>query len=164
MYQFGWGEKMVGLSLGMIGLLVGLVQGVLIRWVNPRLGNEKSIYIGMALYSIGMFLFAFATESWMIFVFLIPYCLGGIAGPALQAVISNKVPATEQGEIQGTLTSLMSASAIIGPPLMTGIFYYFTNDNAGFIFAGAPFLVGGFLMILSTVLAYYSLRKHREKQ
>lgn len=159
MYQLGWDEKMVGYSLGVIGLLVGLVQGVLIRWVNPRLGNEKSIYVGMTLYCVGMFLFAFATESWMIFIFLIPYCLGGIAGPALQAVISNKVPDTEQGEIQGTLTSLMSASAIVGPPLMTGVFYYFTNDNAQFIFAGAPFLVGGILMIISTVLAYYSLRK-----
>lgn len=159
MYQFDWDEKMVGFSLGVIGLLVALVQGVLIRWVNPKLGNEKSIYIGMGLYAIGMFLFAFATQSWMLFVFLIPYCLGGIAGPALQAIISLQVPSTEQGEIQGTLTSLMSASAIVGPPVMTGIFYYFTNKNTPFAFGGAPFILGGILMILSTLLAYNSLRK-----
>jgi len=159
MYQFDWDEKMVGLSLGAIGLLVGLVQGVLIRWVNPILGNEKSIYIGMAFYSIGMFLFAFATEGWMVFLFLIPYCLGGIAGPALQAIISLQVPDNEQGEIQGTLASLASASAILGPPVMTGIFYYFTNKDAPFVFGGAPFLLGGILMLLSTVLAFYSLRK-----
>ena len=67
MYQFNWDEKMVGISLGVVGLLVGLVQGVLIRWINPILGNEKSIYIGMILYTIGMFLFGLATESWMMF-------------------------------------------------------------------------------------------------
>lgn len=158
-YKFNWDEKMIGISLGAIGLLVGLVQGVLIRWVNPKLGNEKSIYVGMALYTFGMILFALATESWMLFVFLIPYCLGGIAGPAMQAVISGQVPANEQGEIQGTLSSLMSASAIVGPPMMSMVFYYFTHKEAPFQFAGAPFVLGAFLMLLSTFIAYYSLRK-----
>ena len=159
MYQFNWDEKMVGISLGVVGLLVGLVQGVLIRWINPILGNEKSIYIGMILYTIGMFLFGLATESWMMFIFLIPYCLGGIAGPAFQAVISNQVPANEQGEIQGTLTSVMSASAIVGPPLMTGVFFYFTHKEADIIFAGAPFILAALLMLLSTILTFYALKK-----
>lgn len=160
MYQFKWDEKMVGISLGIIGLLVGIVQGGLIRWINPKLGNEKSIYVGMALYTIGMLLFASATETWMMFAFLIPYCLGGIAGPALQAIISMQVSPSEQGEIQGTLTSLMSASSIIGPPMMSMVFYYFTHKEAPFQFAGAPFVLGGVLMFISTIIAYYSLKKH----
>ena len=159
MYKFNWDEKMVGISLGVIGLLVALVQGVLIRWVNPWLGNEKSIYAGFFLYSLGMLLFTFANQSWMMFIFLIPYCLGGIAGPALQAVISIQVPETEQGKIQGTLTSLMSASAIVGPPLMTGIFYYFTKEQTPFEFAGAPFLLASIFMTISAMMAYYSFRK-----
>jgi DHA1 family tetracycline resistance protein-like MFS transporter len=159
MYKFHWDEKMVGISLGAIGLLVGIVQGGLIRYINPRLGNEKSIYIGMALYTTGMFLFATATQGWMMFVFLVPYCLGGIAGPAMQSVISSKVPASEQGEIQGTMTSLMSASAIVGPPLMSTVFYFFTHKDAPFQFAGAPFVLGGILMLISTVIAYFSFKK-----
>jgi MFS transporter, DHA1 family, tetracycline resistance protein len=158
-YKFNWDEKMIGLSLGAIGLLVGLVQGLLIRWVNPRLGNEKSVYVGMALYTFGMLLFALATESWMLFVFLIPYCLGGIAGPAMQSLISGQVPPNEQGEIQGTLSSLMSASAIVGPPMMSTVFYYFTHKEAPFQFAGAHFVLGAFLMLVSTIIAYYTLRK-----
>lgn len=160
MYQFNWTEKMVGISLGVIGLLVGIVQGGLIRWINPKIGNVKSIYFGLALYTIGMFLFAFATESWMMFVFLIPYCLGGIAGPALQAVVSEQVPPSEQGEIQGTLTSLMSASSIVGPPMMASVFYYFTHDEAPFLFPGAPFILGGIFMLISTILAYRTLKKN----
>ena len=159
-YKFGWNEKMVGISLGVVGLLVGLVQGGLIRYTSPRLGNKKSIVIGMALYCVGMFLFATASQSWMMFVFLIPYCLGGISGPALQSVISEQVPATEQGEIQGTLTSIMSASSIIGPPMMSTIFYFFTHKWAPFQFAGAPFVLGGILMLISLVIAYKALRKH----
>jgi DHA1 family tetracycline resistance protein-like MFS transporter len=162
MYKFNWDEKMVGISLGIIGLLVGIVQGGLIRWINPKIGNVKSIYFGLALYTIGMFLFAFATESWMMFVFLIPYCLGGIAGPALQAVVSEQVDPSEQGEIQGTLTSLMSASSIVGPPMMASVFYYFTHDEAPFLFPGAPFVLGGILMLISTVLAFRTLKKNHK--
>ena len=159
-YKFGWNEKMVGISLGVVGLLVGLVQGGLIRFTTPILGNKKSIFIGMSLYCLGMFLFATASESWMMFVFLIPYCLGGISGPALQSVISVQVPANEQGEIQGTMTSLVSASSIIGPLMMSGVFYYFTHKSAPFQFAGAPFVLGGFLMFISLIIAYRSLKKN----
>ena len=157
--KFDWSTKMVGASLAFIGLSIAIVQGGLIRIINPKLGNEKSIYVGMALYTVGMFLFATATQSWMMFAFLIPYCLGGIAGPAMQAVISSQVPANEQGEIQGTLSSLMSASAIVGPPMMSTVFYYFTHKDAPFQFAGAPFILGGVLMLLSTIIAYFSFKK-----
>lgn len=162
MYRFNWDEKMVGISLGVIGLLVGIVQGGLIRWINPKIGNVKSIYFGLMLYTLGMFLFAFATESWMMFAFLVPYCLGGISGPALQAVVSENVSPSEQGEIQGTLTSLMSASSIIGPPMMSSVFYFFTHEDAPIIFPGAPFVLGGILMFVSTILAYKTLRKNHK--
>ena len=158
-FRFNWDEKMVGISLGVVGLLVGIVQGGLIRYTNPRLGNEKSIYIGLSLYTIAMFLFAFASQSWMMFLFLIPYCLGGIAGPALQAIVSEAVSPKEQGEIQGTLTSLMSASSIIGPPLMSSIFYFFTHKSAPFQLPGAPFILGGVFMFIATIIAYQSLVK-----
>lgn len=164
MYKFSWDEKMVGISLGVVGLLVGIVQGGLIRWVNPRLGNEKSIYIGLVLYAVGMFLFAMASQGWMMFVFLVPYCLGGIAGPALQSVISAKVPAREQGELQGALTSLMSATSIVGPPLMTNVFYYFTNKHTKFHLPGAPFILGGLLLAASAFVAYISFKKRKVVQ
>lgn len=160
MYRFHWDEKMVGLSLGAIGFLVAIVQGGLIRWVNPKLGNSKSILIGLSLNCIGLFLFAFAQESWMMFVFLIPYCLGGIAGPAMQTEITTHIPASEQGQIQGTLASLNSATAIFGPLLMTNIFYYFTHDQAPFLFPGAPFIVAVAFMLLAIFISNKSLRKY----
>ncbi|HAK12469.1 MAG TPA: tetracycline resistance MFS efflux pump [Chitinophagaceae bacterium] len=160
--KFHWSEKLIGLSLGLVGVLVGAVQGGLIRYVNPKLGNERSVYIGLLLYAFGMLLFGLASASWMLFVFLVPYCLGGIAGPALQAIITGHVPQNEQGELQGALTSLMSATSIIGPPLMTNLFAFFTAKSAPVYFPGAPFILGAVLMLASAVIAYFALVHEKE--
>lgn len=158
--KFNWSTSMIGISLTVVGVLVAAVQGGLIRFINPKLGNEKSIYVGFLLYAVGLFLFAFASESWMMFAFLVPYCLGGIAGPALQAIMSGNVPQNEQGELQGALTSLMSVTAIIGPIFMTNLFAWFTRPGATIKFAGAPFLAGAVLMLISVLIAYKTMKGH----
>jgi DHA1 family tetracycline resistance protein-like MFS transporter len=158
--KFGWTPKMIGISLAVVGVLVSLVQGLLIRVVNPKLGNEKSVYIGIALYALGLTLFAFATQGWMMFLFLVPYCLGGISGPALQALISAHVPKNEQGELQGSLTGLQSLTTIFGPSMMIGLTSYFSikNDPSHIYFPGAAFLLGAFFMLLSAIIAYWVLK------
>lgn len=157
--KFKWDTKMIGFSLATVGLLVGAVQGGLTRVVNPKLGNEKSVYIGLALYALGMLLFAFASQSWMMFVFLVPYCLGGICGPALQSIMAVHVPANEQGELQGSLAGLMSATTIVGPLLMTNVFSYFTSKSAPVYFPGSAFFLGFLFMLSSAIVAYYALHK-----
>lgn len=152
--KFQWSKLMIGLSLAAVGLLIAGVQGGLIRVVIPRWGQKKSVYIGLALYSVGFLLFAFASQGWMMFVFLIPYCMGGICGPALQGIISSQVPANEQGALQGALTGLMSATSIVGPLLMSQLFGYFTSHAAPIYFPGAPMVMGALLTLASLILAY----------
>ena len=156
--KFKWTPKMIGISLAVVGVLVSLVQGVLVRFVNPKIGNEKSVYVGLGLYTIGLVLFGLASQSWMMFVFLIPYCLGGISGPGLQAIISGSVPANEQGELQGSLTSIISITSIVGPLVMSNLFAFFTGPIAPFYFPGAPFMLAAVLMLLSCFFAYKALR------
>lgn len=158
---FGWDELMVGISLGVIGLLIALVQGVLIRWTTPKLGENKSIYIGLSLYALGMLLFAFATEGWMMLAILIPYSLGGICGPSLQSVISKNVAPNEQGELQGALTGLMSVTSCIGPPLMTYLFYHYSEKSAVIKFPGAPFFLAFIMMAISVVITYFAFQKKK---
>ena len=162
MYRFNWTEKLVGISLAVVGLLVGVVQAGLTRVINPRLGNEKSIYLGLFLYTLGLVLFAFATHGWMMFAFLVPYCLGGIAGPALQSTMAGHVPRNEQGELQGSLTSLMSLTTIIGPLIMNNLFKYFTTDKAPFYFPGVSFLLGAVFMLMSLLIAWKVLSRERK--
>jgi DHA1 family tetracycline resistance protein-like MFS transporter len=158
MEKFKWSEKIVGYSLAFVGLMVAIVQGGLIRVINPKLGPKRSVYTGLVFYGLGFLLFAFASSGWMMFAFLIPYCLGGIAGPALQGIMSGQVPANEQGELQGALTSLMSLSSIIGPLLMTNLFSYFTKNNGPVYFPGAAFLMGALLTSFSVIMAMRSLK------
>lgn len=160
-HRFHWSEGMVGASLATVGVLVGAVQAGLTRVVNPLLGNVKSIYLGLLLYTLGLTLFAFATQGWMMFVFLVPYCLGGIDGPALQATLSTHVQPNEQGELQGALTSLMSISTIIGPALMTNLFKYFTSKKAPFYFPGIHFLLGAVFMFASVIIAWLIFTKEK---
>ena len=96
------------------------------------------------------------------FAFLVPYCLGGIAGPALQATLSEHVPANEQGELQGALTSLMSLTTIIGPPIMNYLFYFFTKDNAPLHFPGISFLVAAVFMLFSVFITWNVLSKEKK--
>lgn len=157
--KFKWNEEWVGYSLAFVGLTIGLVQGGLIRVVIPKIGQVKSIYWGLILYLAGYVLFALATDGWMMFAFMIPFALGGLAMPAIQGVIANQVPANEQGEMQGAITSLISLTAIIGPILMTELFYRFTKDETNVYFPGAPFMMGAFLTLISIFVCVRSLNK-----
>ncbi len=152
--KFNWSPHEIGLSLSMVGLLVGAVQGGLIRWVNPKIGNRNSVYLGLLFYTLGLFLFSFVTKSWMMYAVLVPYCLGGICGPALQSIISAQVPPNEQGQLQGGSTSIMSLTNIIGPIVMTGLFSYCTKSNTALPFPGAAFFLGGILMAISLFITY----------
>jgi DHA1 family tetracycline resistance protein-like MFS transporter len=157
MFRFGWSEKMVGISLGVVGLLVALVQGGLTRIVNPRLGNAKSIFWGLSLYALGMLLFGLAGAGWMMFVFLIPYCLGGITQPAMQSVMAGKVPSDEQGELQGAITSLQSACAVIGPLMMNNLFYFFSRPQVPVFLPGAPFFLAFLFFLFALLIAWRKL-------
>ncbi|MFD0999344.1 TCR/Tet family MFS transporter [Ohtaekwangia kribbensis] len=160
MEKFGWNEEWVGYSLAFVGLMVAIVQGGLIRFIIPKLGQQRSVYIGIMLYAIGFFLFGIASQGWMMFAFLVPYCLGGIAGPSLQGIMSAQVPPNEQGELQGALTSLMSLTSIIGPVMMTWIFHHYSDKDSGVYFPGAVMIAGAVLTIVSAFLARLSLKKN----
>lgn len=164
MEKFGWDVKWVGYSLGFVGLMVAIVQGGLIRVVIPKIGNKNGVYLGLTLYFIGFVLFAFASEGWMMFVFMVPYALSGFAGPSLQSIMTGNIPEDQQGELQGAITSMISVTAILGPPLMTDLlFSNFTNGTFDIYFPGAPYLMGAFFTLLSIGFALRTLIKYSQK-
>jgi DHA1 family tetracycline resistance protein-like MFS transporter len=161
-YRFNWTPGLVGISLAVVGVLVGAVQVGLTRVLNPKIGDEKSIYLGLILYTIGLVLFAFASSTWMMFVFLIPYCIGGIAGPALQSTLAGHVAPNQQGQLQGALTSLMSLTTIIGPLIMNNLFTFFTSPKAPFQFPGVSFLLGAIFMLCSLLIVWAVLSREKK--
>lgn len=159
--QFAWSETQIGLSLALVGFMAALVQGFLIRKINPWLGNKKSIIIGTCIYGVGLLMFAFAGESWMMYAILIPYSFGGITVPAIQSEVAHHVPSSEQGAMQGSLTALNSITAIIGPLTMPQIYAYFAGNEAPIHFPGAAFLLGFILCLISIFIAYQTFQKQR---
>jgi len=160
MEVFHWNTAMVGYSLGFVGLMVAIIQGGLIRIIVPKLGQKRSVYFGLAFFLLGFLLLSFASKGWMMFVFVVPYCIGAITTPTLQGIITGQVPANEQGELQGAISSLMSISAIFGPILMTHLFSYFTSRGTHVYFPGAPFVMGAVLIIISLIITTRSLSSY----
>jgi DHA1 family tetracycline resistance protein-like MFS transporter len=164
MKEFNWTLKEVGYSLAFVGLMVAIVQGGLNRVINPKLGDRNSIIIGLLFYGIGFILFAFATKGWMMYIFMVPFGLGGIAGPALQSMITKQVAPNEQGELQGGITSMQSITTIIGPLFASNLFSYFSAEDAPIFFPGAAFFMAGVVTFLALGIALKSFPRNKEAE
>ena len=161
-YLYKWSDREIGYSLAFVGVMVSIVQGGLIKWTQKKFGPIRSLYIGIAFYMAGLALFAFANQSWMIYVFTLVYCLGGIGPPSLQGIVSGRIPPNEQGELQGMMTALMSLTTILSPLIMTNLFYFFTKDNAPFHFPGAPFAAAAIIVFVGLLICVKELKKKVE--
>ncbi len=159
-HRYGWDQRTNGLALGLVGVMAVIVQGVLVKPVISRLGERRTILLGM-LVAVGAFLgYGLSTEGWMIPVVIILGSLGGLAGPALQGLVAGTVGPSDQGKVQSALTSLMSLTAIAAPLIfVAGIFSYFTSEAAPFQLPGAPFLLGSLLSVAALVVLVRLFRR-----
>ena len=162
MKEFNWNGTQVGYSLAFVGLIVAIVQGGLNRIINPKIGDRNSVIIGLLFYAAGFVLFSFATQGWMMYAAMLPFGLGGIAGPAIQSLITKQVAANEQGELQGGITSMQSVTTIIGPLIASNLFSYFSDDKSPIYFPGAAFMMAGILTLLSLFIALKSFPKKNQ--
>ncbi len=151
-YKFGWSSFQVGLSLSFVGLVIAFSQGYLTRIIIPKLGEAKSILFGNFFYMLGFGLFAFATQGWMMYAIMTIFSLSGVAMPAIQSMISKKIPPQEQGELQGSLISIASLTAIVGPILYTSLFAHFTRATTPIQFPGISYFAASMICLLAIIL------------
>ena len=159
--KFHWTSVQVGISLAAVGVAIAFVQGYLTRILIPRWGDPKALVIGTVVGAIGYAGISFATEGWMVYVILIPAALQGISNPALQSIVSGKVPANEQGELQGSLMSLGSLTAVVAPIMYTYLFAHFTHPDAPIQFMGMPYLVAAIICASSLILLAVAHQKRQ---
>ena len=153
-YRFGWTAYQVGISLALVGVLVVITQGGLVRVVVPKIGERITINIGFTVATICMVGIAFVPQAWMIYAIIVPYVLGwGLTAPAVQALITRQVPPTEQGILQGAISSAQTITGIIGPPVAGSVFGYFIGPATPVHLPGAPFLLGAFLFVIGLIVA-----------
>src|SRR5215471_9015969 len=140
MLKFNWTAAQVGYSLMGIGILVALVMGLLTRFAIPRIGETMAVYSGLFCEAAGFMGYAIATSGWMMYGWMAVWSLSGLAGPALQGIMSRQVSENQQGELQGALASAGSLTSIVAPVMLTNLFWYFTSPLAPAYLPGAPFM------------------------
>ncbi|HEX5354420.1 MAG TPA: TCR/Tet family MFS transporter [Rhodanobacteraceae bacterium] len=156
-YRFGWDTKTVGLALGLVGLCTAIVQGGLVRPLAPKLGDRKLMLAGLGFAVIGYVVFGFSPSAWLFWVGIPFLCLGGLAGPPAQSVMTQMVDPAEQGRLQGALSSLRSFAGIFGPLLFANLFALFISKHAPIRdFSGVSFVLAAALVVAALALTAYA--------
>lgn len=151
-YRFDWTPAMVGLSLAAVGLTAAIVQGGLVRIIIPKIGERRAVMLGMCSGLAGYLVYAFAGQGWMMYAGIAVAAFSGLAYPSMNALMSQQVDPNAQGELQGAVSSLLSLATIIGPPMMTQLFAYFSGPGAPVHLPGAAFLMAAALTVASLLL------------
>jgi DHA1 family tetracycline resistance protein-like MFS transporter len=160
-YRYGWDELQNGLALAAVGISAALVQGLLVRRAVMWLGERRAVLVGFGIGTLAFAGYGLAPNGRVLITVIVLGSLGGVAGPAVQAIIAGTVAPNEQGKVQGALTSLMSLAAIFAPLLFTaGLFSYFVSAAAPFPLPGAPLLAGSALMAVAMLLLVRTFRRH----
>ena len=153
-YRFHWGPTETGWSLAAVGLMFVVGQGGLVRVIVPRIGERRAILLGLTVSVITVTLYGIVPQGWMVFPVMVLAVFGWtIAQPAVQALMSRSVPASEQGLLQGALSSMMNLTSIVGPPIWTGLFAFFVSEQAPVVVPGAAFFGAAVVFAIALVLA-----------
>jgi DHA1 family tetracycline resistance protein-like MFS transporter len=146
-----WNPAELGLSSLAVGGTDILVQGLLVPRLLPRLGEVRQAIIALVGVFVSYLLFstvAFAASPIVLIIAIILFAgCGGLAEPALAALLSRAIDPRQQGVIQGGSQSISALAMTIGP-LLGGILY--TKF-------GAPFPYWADAVVISTAIAIIAL-------
>tara|TARA_B100001123_G_scaffold450161_1_gene618901 strand:- start:5682 stop:6575 length:894 start_codon:yes stop_codon:yes gene_type:complete len=158
-YRYGWNKQTNGLTLALVGLMATIVQGLILKPVIASLGERRTIVLGLTVSMLALLGYGMASEGWIVLTIIILGSLSGVALPTIQSLVAGSVKQSEQGIIQGALTSLVSLTSVLAPPIFTaGLFTFFTSDLTPFVLPGAPFYRGSLLMLISLILLRRTFR------
>ena len=157
--QFGWTPALIGLSLALFGVTMALVQGVLIGPILQRLGERRAILAGYTIAAVSYGTLSVLTSGPVALILTPLAALAGLILPALQGIMSRRVPANAQGELQGAITSASALAMMLSPLVMTGTFARFTAADAPVYLPGAPFVLACGLTVLGGLLFLTQARR-----
>ena len=153
-YRYGWGEEIVGFTLAGVGVCSAIVQGLLVGPAVARLGERWAMITGLLFGAVGMAIYGLAPTGLWFWTGVPVMSLWGLAGPASQSLMSRLVGPSEQGQLQGTNTALMSIAGIVAPGLFAITFAHFIEPIPNRLqLPGAPYLLAALLLIVAAGIA-----------
>jgi len=158
--RFAWSPVEIGASFAFLGLVGAVAQAALPRVLVPRLGERRALGIGLLLGSVAYVAIAFAARGWHLYVIVTVSAFSAVGGPVLQSLMSRTVPPDAQGELQGSLASLASLSAIAGPLVYTSVYAQGIRGSTCGLLTGAPFLVAAAFSVVAWLLVAHRGAPH----
>ncbi|MEO5913286.1 MAG: TCR/Tet family MFS transporter [Luteolibacter sp.] len=157
--RYGWNSKQVGLSLALVGIMAAIVQAGLAGRILKIIGERRGVYVGLLAMAVAMTCYGAATQGWMVYFIILIGSMAGIGSPATQSIISQAVPADEQGAVQGALNSITSVAGIIAPLLWTSLFSWAIAPDRKLLLPGLPFYGAGLVALVAAGLAWRAFQK-----
>jgi DHA1 family tetracycline resistance protein-like MFS transporter len=157
-YRYGWNERQVGFSLAMIGVCAAVVSGGLVGPYVKKFGERFSVLSGLCYGVLGFLGFALAWRGWFLLASIPLIALWGVAGPAIQSLMSRRVDHSSQGKLQGAINSLRSITGMIAPVIFTQVFAYAISVRRSVHLPGAPYYLAAVLLTTSLLVAAYVTR------
>ncbi|HWI87561.1 MAG TPA: MFS transporter [Sphingomonas sp.] len=151
---FGWTPGLIGLSLALVGVLMALSQIFIVGRVVKHFGERHAAAIGMCCAMVGFIAYAQLRTGWPAFLFLFLTAMQSLVMPSMSGLMSRRVPADGQGELQGFSGSIAALGAIGAPALYNPALAWFTGPEAPFFFPGIVFVMATIaaLVALATLL------------
>ena len=156
-YHWGMGEVatcMTAFGICSFGVQAGL-SGRLVR----KLGERIVIVIGMLCAVLGTAVFGLAPTGLIFWIGIPIMTVSGVAGPAIQSIMTRRASAGEQGRLQGANASLQAVAGIVAPLLFGGIYTLAHGSGGGPAVLGAPFILASVSLSIGVFLALQGLRK-----
>jgi MFS transporter, DHA1 family, tetracycline resistance protein len=152
-YRYSWGTQAVGYVLMLMGACDGLAQAFLTRRLAPVLG-ERRLMLGGMLCGVGAFLVMGLSSSGGVFLLGIPLmALWGLSQPPIQSIMTHEVDPSEQGRLQGAISSLASFAGIFGPFLFAQVFSLSISPASPYHLPGLAFVLAAGLLAAGMLIA-----------
>jgi MFS transporter, DHA1 family, tetracycline resistance protein len=152
-FRYGWDTRSVGISLALVGVCAAIVSGAMVGPYVKKFGERFSLVSGLFYGFLGFAGFGLAWRGWGVLAAIPFIALWGVAGPAMQSLMSRRVDATSQGKLQGAVNSLRALTGMVGPLLFTQVFSLAIAEKAKVHVPGAPFYLAGALVVLAMGMA-----------
>ncbi|WP_216829375.1 MFS transporter [Alkalihalobacterium elongatum] len=145
--QFGASSIELGILIAIFSFMQFLLAPFWGR-LSDRVGRKPLIAIGMFGFAIAEFIFAFATQLWMLFLSrMLAGAFGSAIMPSAMAYVSDSTSDKKRGQGMGMLGAAMALGFVFGPGI--GGWLAEINLATPFLFAGiAASLAGLFSLFL----------------
>lgn len=146
-YRYGWSPRDVGINLAATGVASIIVQARLVGPAVRRLGERGALRVGLAAGAVGFAVFALAPTPLVYWLGLPVFALTGFIQPGAQGLMTRRVGADEQGQLQGVTSSLMGITGLVGPGLFTTVFAWSVRDPLSLHQPGVAVLLAAIIML-----------------